>query len=92
MTHVYEEGPADKDWVKVAAGNYLIAINGKPVRAGDNYWDMLNNRLNRKIEVTFNDKPSEEGAWRSRVEPVAMLAYNQLRYERWVKQSARGGR
>ena len=85
VTHVYEDGPADKDWVKVAAGNYLIAINGKPVRAGDNYWDLLNNRLNRKIEVTFNDKPSEDGAWRSRVEPVNMGAYNQLRYERWVR-------
>jgi tricorn protease len=85
VTHVYEAGPADKDWVKVAAGNYLIAINGKPVRAGDNYWDLLNNRLNRKIEVTFNDKPSEDGAWRSRVEPVTMGAYNQLRYERWVR-------
>ncbi|HJQ67469.1 MAG TPA: S41 family peptidase [Blastocatellia bacterium] len=85
VTHVYEEGPADKDWVKVAAGNYLIAINGKPVRAGDNYWDLLNNRLNRKIEVTFNDKPSEDGAWRSRLEPVTMAAYNQLRYERWVR-------
>ncbi len=84
VTHVYEEGPSDKDWVKVAAGNYLIAINGKPVRAGDNYWDLLNNRLNRKVEVTFNSKPSEDGAWRSRIEPVSMGAYNQLRYERWV--------
>ena len=45
---------------------------------------MLNNRLNRKIEVTFNNKPSEEGAWQSRIEPVSMQAYSQLRYERWV--------
>ncbi|HEX8090972.1 MAG TPA: S41 family peptidase, partial [Blastocatellia bacterium] len=86
VTHVYEDGPADKDWVKVSAGDYLISINGKPVKAGDNYWEMLNRRLNRKVEVTFNNKPSEEGAWRARVEPVSMTAYSQLRYERWVKQ------
>ena len=85
VTHVYEEGPADKDWVKVSAGDYLIAINGKPVKAGDNYWELLNNRLNRKIEVTFNNKPSEEGAWKARIEPVNQQAYSQLRYERWVK-------
>ncbi|HSE37497.1 MAG TPA: S41 family peptidase [Blastocatellia bacterium] len=85
VTHVYEEGPADKDWVKVSAGNYLIAINGKPVKAGDNYWQMLNHRLNPKVEVTFNDKPSEDGAWKSRIEPVTGQAYSQLRYERWVK-------
>jgi tricorn protease len=86
VTHVYEEGPADKDWVKVSAGDYLIAINGKPVKAGESYWEALNYRLNRKVEVMFNNKPSEEGAWKTRIEPVSMQAYSQLRYERWVKQ------
>ena len=86
VTHVYEDGPADKDWVKVSAGDYLIAINGRPVKAGDNYWEMLNHRLNRKVEVTFNNKPAEDGAWKSRIEPVMMQVYSNLRYDRWVKQ------
>jgi tricorn protease len=86
VTHVYEDGPADKDWVRVSVGDYLIAINGKPVRAGDNYWQLLNNRLNRKSEVSFNNKPGEEGSWRTRIETVAPNAYSQLRYERWVKE------
>jgi tricorn protease len=86
VTHVYEDGPADKDWVKVSAGDYLLSINGRPVKAGDNYWEMLNHRLNRKVEVMFNNKPSEDGAWKARIEPVNMAAYSQLRYERWVKQ------
>ena len=86
VTHVYEEGPADKDWVKVSAGDYLIAINGKQVKAGDNYWPMLNHRLNRKVEVTFNNRPADEGAWKTRIEPSSQGAYSQLRYERWVKQ------
>lgn len=83
---VYEDGPSDKDWVKVKSGDYLIAINGQPVKTGDNYWKLLNFRLNRKVEVTFNSKPSEDGAWKTRIEPVPMAAFNQLRYERWVKQ------
>ncbi len=37
VTHVYEDGPADKDWIKVEKGNYLIAIDGKPVKAGDDF-------------------------------------------------------
>jgi tricorn protease len=86
VTHIYEDGPADKDWVKVSTGDYLIAIDGKPVLAGDNYWKLLNYRLNRKVAVTFNNKPSEDGAWRTRIEPVNMTAFNQLRYARWVKQ------
>jgi tricorn protease len=86
VTYIYESGPADKDWVKVNVGDYLIAINGKPVKAGDEYWQLLNNRLNRKSEVTFNNKPTEEGAWRTRIETITQNAYGQLRYERWVKE------
>jgi tricorn protease len=98
VAHVYEDGPADKDWVKVNVGDYLIALNGKPVKTGDNYWRLLNERLNRKIEMTFNNKPAEEGAWKTRIEAISMGAFRQLRYERWVKQrrdmveKASGGR
>ena len=86
VTYVYEDGPADKDWVKVKAGDYLIAIGGKQVKAGDEYWQLLNDRLNRKVEVTFNNKPSEDGAWRTRIETINSGAYSGLRYERWVKE------
>lgn len=85
VTHVYEDGPADKDWVRVKAGDYLLAIDGKPVKAGDEYWALLNSRLNRKVTVKFNSKPGEEGAWTSRIEAIPTAAYSQLRYERWVK-------
>jgi tricorn protease len=86
VTYVYEDGPADKDWVKVSPGDYLIAIDGKQVKAGDEYWQLLNDRLNRKVEVTLNNKPSEEGAWRARIETVNSGAYATLRYDRWVKE------
>jgi tricorn protease len=85
VTHVYAEGPADKDWVKVSVGDYLLAINGKPVKVGDEYWALLNYRLNRKVEVTFNSKPVDQGAWKTRIAPIMQGAQNQLRYERWVK-------
>ena len=86
VSYIYENGPADKDWVRVKVGDYLLAINGKPVKAGDNYWQLLNNRLNRKVEVTFNSTAAEDGAWRTRIEAVSPAAYSQLRYERWVKE------
>lgn len=85
VTYVYEDGPADKDWVKVSVGDYLVAIGGKQVKAGDEYWQLLNDRLNRKVEVTFNKKPAEDGAWRTRIETINSGAYSNLRYERWVK-------
>ncbi|HEX7332262.1 MAG TPA: S41 family peptidase [Pyrinomonadaceae bacterium] len=86
VTHIYEDGPADKDWVRVKVGDYLLAIDGKPVKAGDEYWQLLNQRLNRKVNVTFNSKPAEDGAWNTRIEAISTNAYSQLRYERWVKE------
>jgi tricorn protease len=86
VTYIYEDGPADKDWVRVKAGDYLLAIDGKPVKAGDDYWALLNARLNRKVNVTFNSKPAEDGAWSTRIEAISTNAYSQLRYERWVKE------
>jgi hypothetical protein len=43
-----ENGPTDKDWV--GERRRLIAIGRKPVKAGEEYWALLNDRLNRKIE------------------------------------------
>ena len=86
VSYIYESGPADKDWVKVNVGDYLIAIGGKEVKAGDEYWELLNDRLNRKVEVTFNSKPATEGAWKTRIEAINSNAYATLRYDRWVKE------
>lgn len=86
VAHVYEDGPADKDWVRVKTGDYLLAIDGKPVKAGDDYWTLLNQRLNRKVNVTFNSKPADDGAWSTRIEAIPTNAYSQLRYQRWVKE------
>jgi tricorn protease len=86
VAYIYENGPADKDWVKVKVGDYLLAIDGKQVKDGDEYWQLLNNRLNRKVTVTFNSKPSDEGAWHTRIETINTGAYSQLRYERWVQE------
>jgi tricorn protease len=86
VAHVYKNGPADKDWVKVKAGDYLLAVDGKPVTVKDNLWKFMHNqRLNRKMTLKLNDKPSEDGAWEAQVEPVSAMQYAALRYEKWVQ-------
>src|SRR6266404_8442471 len=54
--------------------------------AGDEYWQLFNHDSNRKVEVTFNNTPSEDRAWRTRIETINSMAYSGLRYERWVKE------
>ena len=86
VTHVYEDGPADKDWLKVSAGNYLLAIDGKPFQVGDDVAVFLGRRLNRKVELTLNDKADDAGTWTIKYEPIPSAAFANLRYERWVKE------
>ncbi len=82
--HVYHHGPADKDYVKINTGNYILAIDGHPLRAGENYWKHLNALLGQKFEFTVNDKPMIEGAWQTKVEPVGSNHYATMQYEKWV--------
>jgi tricorn protease len=84
--HVYEDGPLDKDWFKVEKGNYLVAIDGKPVKTSDDVTAFLGRRLNRKVELTINTKPEDAGSWKIKYEPIASAAFANLRYERWVKE------
>lgn len=87
VTHIYEDGPADKDWIKIAVGDYLLAIDDQPVLASENLWRLLNNRrLNRKVKLTLNSVPGEAGAWTVRYEPISWSTFANLRYERWVKE------
>jgi tricorn protease len=86
ITYVYADGPAGKDWVRASVGDYLIALDGTPVRAGDNYWRLLNERLNPRVQVTLSKDASGGDAWTARLEPATQAQYRQLRYERWVRE------
>ena len=86
VSYVYEGGPADHDWVKLNVGDYLLAIDGKEVHAGDEYYVHLNHPLNRKVELTVSRTGATEGAWKTKVEPVNQSAFVTLRYERWVAE------
>ena len=52
VAYVYRDGPADKEWVNIKAGDYVTAIDGTPIKAGDNYWQLLNSPLNEYVTVS----------------------------------------
>jgi tricorn protease len=85
VTHVYKDGPADRDYIKIAAGSYILAVEGAPVKSGENYWKHYNLAPGRKIEFTVNAKPAAEGAWTIVIEPVNAGAYGTLQYRKWVE-------
>jgi tricorn protease len=84
VAHVYKHGPADKDYVKIGVGNYILAIDGQDLKVGDNYWKAYTTAPGSKLELTVNSKPAKEGAWKTKVRPVSGNQYATLQYEQWV--------
>jgi tricorn protease len=82
VSYIYKKGPADHDYVKLAVGNYVLALNGKELKTTDNYWRRFNLIPGRKFEFTVNSKPEMAGAWPVSLEPVTPTAQSNLEYER----------
>ena len=68
----------------VTVGDYILAVDGRPLKSGDNYWKFYNSVPGQKIEFTVNSKPAAEGAWRTKVEPVSGQVFTTMQYEKWV--------
>jgi len=84
VTHVYKNGPADKDYVKINVGDFVLAIDDHELKAGDNYWKWYTTAPGSRLEFTVNSKPAREGAWKTKVTPINFMAFGNLQYEKWV--------
>jgi tricorn protease len=82
VTHVYRDGPADKEWLDVEVGDYVLSLDGTELEAGDNYWQHLNHALNEYVTVGVADSPNGQGAREARIRTVTSLS--DIKYEEWV--------
>ncbi len=80
-------GPLSRSDIALKEGDYLIALDGVTVTAGDDYFKLLQTTPGRKIKVTVNAKPSAEGAKTYEVEPIR--SDSTLRYNRWLADNIR---
>jgi tricorn protease len=86
VSYIYHKGPADHDYVKLKVGDYILTVNGKDLKSGDNYWQYFNELPGRKFEFTVNSKPDMEGSWSLSLDPVNQRAQDNLDYDRWVDE------
>ena len=84
--HIYKDGPADRDHLKVASGNFVIAVDDHELKTTENYWQYLTLAAGSKFHFRLNDKPAREGAWDVTIEPVVGTAWGDLQYARWVNE------
>ena len=74
--------PLDTPGVDVREGDYILAVNGSPLRAPASIYAAFDQTAGRQVTLLVSDKPSETGARRAVVVPVASEA--DLRYREWI--------
>ncbi len=80
-------GPLAVPGLAVAEGDYLLAVDGRDLRAPQNPYALLEGTAGRTITITVNERPDAEGARDVVVEPVANEG--QLRRWAWVADNQR---
>jgi tricorn protease len=63
--------PLTEPGVNVKEGEYLLAVNGRELRAPQSPYQLFVNTANENVTLTVNSKPSEEGARTVLVKPIA---------------------
>ena len=81
---LYKDGPADRDYLKIKEGHFIIAVDDRELKTSENYWERFMLAAGQKFHFLLNDKPTRDGAWDVTITPAAGNAFADLQYARWV--------
>lgn len=62
--------PLTEPGINVKEGDYLLAVNGRQVRAPHSPYEGFVNTANEAVTLTVNSKPSEDGSRNVQVKPI----------------------
>ena len=82
--HENFRSPLTEPGVKVKVGDYILAVDGESASTASvpNFFKLLQNKANRVVTLTVNDRATVQGARTERVRPVK--SEQNLRYLDWV--------
>jgi tricorn protease len=79
--------PLTEPGLKVKAGDYLIAVDGREAKSTIDVYAYFQNLAGKIATLKINTKPSAEGAWEISVKPTA--SENGVRYLDWIETNRR---
>jgi len=82
--HIYKDGPADRDYLKIKEGDFVVSVDGHDLKSSENYWQFFTLAPGTKFHFQINDKPAKEGAWEVTIAPVNSAEFGDLQYAKWV--------
>jgi len=77
--------PLTEVGVDVKTGDYIIAIDGKPVTTVNDIYELLVDKANREVEITYNSKATLDGSRKVIITPIE--DESGLIYLNWVRNN-----
>ena len=62
--------PLTEPGLNIKDGDYLLAVNGRPLRVPQNPYELFVNTANENVTLSVNSKPTEDGARHLQVKPI----------------------
>ncbi len=84
--HIYKKGPADKEWVDIKEGDYILSVDGEELKVPQNYWKIFNHPLNERVDIVVSAEMQGE----KRTSTVKLASNREIsRYDYYEKVDAR---
>ena len=79
--------PGSYEKTRIAADDYVLAVDGTRVSASENLYESLNLKGGQIVEFTVNDKPELSGARKIKYKLLSSTEWSQLQYRNWIQRS-----
>lgn len=83
VAEVLPDTPAARVDVGLRAGERIVAVNGRQLAAGDNFYERLGDTVHQRVVLRVAGTDGERDV---EVRPAAFTARREARYQAWVKE------
>jgi len=84
VTEIINLGPVDITR-SVKVGEYLLSVDGIKIDSGKNLDEVLENKVNRRVELVFATSADGSGKHTAAIKPVSTGTEKNLLYRQWVE-------
>ncbi len=84
IEEIIKKGPLTRAGSKIQAGCIIEKIDGRAVKAGEDYYPLLANKVGKKVWLSVYD-PATKARFDEEVKAISGGEQSQLLYKRWVE-------
>ncbi len=88
IAEILDKGPLKKAKSKAKAGIIIEKVNGKLLKANEDFWKYFNRKKDKATLISFLN-PVKNERWDEVIKPISSGEESQLLYERWVENCAK---